>query len=183
MLYLLYSSVNISTCLSALMFSYIKRFEDDQIEIIEELSFINELGIRTDHYHIEKAKFKGTAMAFLGRWSAWLREDGLKMPSPFEWFWAGQIRSGWKTERFGNFKKPEQEDVISIFMEGKFYHLRLIKVSREKAKGTMQGHLGVTKVIYSCTFAFRPEVAITKSASDLKAMEIAHRAALQILIQ
>jgi len=101
---------------------------------MEELSFINELGIRTDHYHIEKTKFKGTAMAFLGRWSARLREDGLKMPSPFERFWAGQIHSGWKTERFDNFKKPEQEDMISIFMRSKFYHLRLIKVSREKQK-------------------------------------------------
>ena len=90
--------------------------EEDQIEIMEEeSSFSDELQTLMERYHIERAKFKGPAFAFLGRWSAWLREDGLNEPSEFERF-----RTDYPSLCDDYYTKVKQEDMLDVFREGRF---------------------------------------------------------------
>lgn len=89
--------------------------EDDQIEIMdEESSFIDELDTLMERYRIERPNFRGSAIAFLGRWSAVLREEGLNEPSQYEDY---RIDDSGVTSYFA---KPEHEDMIDIFWEGRY---------------------------------------------------------------
>ena len=77
----------------------IEEIQDEESELIDQLESWMIL------YEEERAKFEGSAMQFLGKWSEMLK-DKLDVPEQFEEYWRWQIENGWSVGMHDYFAKP-----------------------------------------------------------------------------
>ena len=86
--------------------------EEDQTDIMEEEELmIGELDEWIDFYGRERLSFKGSPIAFLGKFSACLRQSGLDQPEHYQKHWEYS---------FGYYERARRDDAIQIFKETRF---------------------------------------------------------------
>ena len=93
--------------------------EENQLEIMEEESeFIDELETWMNRYTNERAAFKGSAIGYLGKWSAHLKDSGLCRSSVWEKCESWKFKEGDLREAgYLGKTNPDKEIIPDIFWE------------------------------------------------------------------
>ena len=94
-------------CCEIDLYKFVADMPQDIIEEIqdEESELIDQLESWMSLYEEERAKFEGSAVQFLGKWSDMLK-DKLDVPAPFEEHWRRHIKNGWCVGMPNYFAKP-----------------------------------------------------------------------------